>query len=338
MSLAELAAVFLRVSTPLLHLASVVVAICRCRPAAVAAPVRARLPSASCGRSAASKHIEETLRSTFRLDYPATKSSSASPGARSVVPLVGADRRQSQAGAPADRRRPISANPKLNNVVKGWRAAIMTGSSIADSNVLLPPDYVQRLMAPATRTGLVCSLPIGCRPDGVLGRARMRVAQHLSGALAVFADTIGFGFAQGKTMLWRREVLQASRRHRRPRRSNSPKTRPRPRSCERRACGCAWSTAVPAAARIALRRRGVEAAAALGAAAPRELPGLFLPAILTGGRYRLACGAVAASTECPWRRLSRPSRPAGMRRSVLSREAGWQLSTGCRRWPSWRAT
>ena len=41
----------------------------------------------------------------------------------------------------------ISANPKLNNVVKGWKAARYDWVIIADSNVLMPSDYIQRLLA-----------------------------------------------------------------------------------------------------------------------------------------------------------------------------------------------
>ena len=41
----------------------------------------------------------------------------------------------------------MSSNPKLNNVLKGWRAAAHDWIIIADSNVLMPPDYIQRLFA-----------------------------------------------------------------------------------------------------------------------------------------------------------------------------------------------
>ena len=37
----------------------------------------------------------------------------------------------------------------------------------------------------------------------------MRLSQHLRGALAVYRQFLGFGFAQGKTMLWRREIMEA---------------------------------------------------------------------------------------------------------------------------------
>ena len=61
----------------------------------------------------------------------------------------------------------FSGNPKLNNCVKGWNAARCDWVILADSNVLMPRDYVQQMMhAWRPDTGLVCSTPIGSRPDG----------------------------------------------------------------------------------------------------------------------------------------------------------------------------
>ena len=39
----------------------------------------------------------------------------------------------------------ISNNPKLNNLVKGWRAARHELIVMTDSNVLMPRDYLDRL-------------------------------------------------------------------------------------------------------------------------------------------------------------------------------------------------
>ncbi len=36
----------------------------------------------------------------------------------------------------------VSSNPKLNNVLKGWRAAAHQWIVIADSNVLMPRHYI----------------------------------------------------------------------------------------------------------------------------------------------------------------------------------------------------
>jgi ceramide glucosyltransferase len=40
-----------------------------------------------------------------------------------------------------------SANPKLNNLMKGWHAARHDFIAMADSNLLLPLDYLDQLMA-----------------------------------------------------------------------------------------------------------------------------------------------------------------------------------------------
>ena len=59
----------------------------------------------------------------------------------------------------------ISENPKLNNCLRGWRAAAHDWVVLADSNVAMPPDYLQRLQAAwRADTGLVCSTPAGARP------------------------------------------------------------------------------------------------------------------------------------------------------------------------------
>lgn len=65
----------------------------------------------------------------------------------------------------------ISANPKLNNCVKGWKAAAHAWIVIADSNVLMPRDYIQRLLVVSTNTtGLVCAPPIGSQAVWMVGR------------------------------------------------------------------------------------------------------------------------------------------------------------------------
>ena len=82
-----------------------------------------------------------------------------------------------------DRR---STNPKLNNVLKGWDAARHPWIIMADSNVLMPRDYIQQLMGRWREdTGLVCSMPIGARPGNFWADAGMRLPQHLPGALAI---------------------------------------------------------------------------------------------------------------------------------------------------------
>ena len=89
--------------------------------------------------------IEQTLASGFVLDYPhyeqifcvarhddpvvpiIEKLMAEHPGIASRL-LVGDDR--------------ISSNPKLNNCVKGWEASRSEWVIFADSNVLMPRDYI----------------------------------------------------------------------------------------------------------------------------------------------------------------------------------------------------
>jgi ceramide glucosyltransferase len=159
-------------------------------------------------------HVEETLRSTFTLDYPHTEILFCVASARDpVLPLlerlVAAHTGRRARVLIGDDR--ISLNPKLNNIVKGWRAATHDWIVIADSNVLMPPDYIQRLISTwRNDTGLVCSPPIGCRPEGFFAELECAFLNTYQARWQYFADTIGSGFAQGKTMLWRRAVLEAA--------------------------------------------------------------------------------------------------------------------------------
>ena len=80
---------------------------------------------------------------------------------------------------------------------------------MADSNVLMPRDYLQRLLAGwRPDTGLLCSPPIGCQPDGFWAEVECAFLNTYQARWQYAADTLGLGFAQGKTMLWRRRDLE----------------------------------------------------------------------------------------------------------------------------------
>lgn len=105
----------------------------------------------------------------------------------------------------------VSANPKLNNCVKGWEAARHDWVILADSNVLMPKDYVQHLMAAWRRdTGLVCSTPIGSRPDGFWAEVECAFLNTLQARWQYAGEALGLGFAQGKSMLWNKQMLDAN--------------------------------------------------------------------------------------------------------------------------------
>lgn len=157
--------------------------------------------------------IEETLQSTFALDHPRYEVVFCVADADDpVIPLV---QRLIAAHSLIDARLLIgnstaSTNPKLNNLIKGWRASRYDWVLMADSNVLMPKDHVQRMQAAWREdTGLVCSPPIGSAPQNLWAELECAFLNTYQARWQSFADLIGIGFAQGKAMLWRRDLLEA---------------------------------------------------------------------------------------------------------------------------------
>ena len=156
---------------------------------------------------------EDTLASSFELDHPVYEllfcvASNQDP----VIPLARrliADHPEIPARLLVGDHR-ISDNPKLNNCLKGWEAARHEWVILADSNVLMPPDYVDRMMS-AWRpdTGLVCTAPIGARPEGFWAEVECAFLNTLQARWQYASEAVGFGFAQGKSMLWHKPFLEA---------------------------------------------------------------------------------------------------------------------------------
>jgi ceramide glucosyltransferase len=211
-TLATSAAAFCLLAT-VVHVLSLAIASIRCRE-------RSRLPSAPID----APHVtiirpvcrvdnfeRETLASTFALDYPNYEilfclAREDDPVGGIVHSLI-----ESHKQVPArlligeDNR---SSNPKLNNVLKGWDEARHSWIIMADSNVLMPPDYVQRLMGRWRKdTGLVCSMPIGARPGNFWAALECAFLNTFEARWQYVGETLGFGFAQGKSMLFHRDVV-----------------------------------------------------------------------------------------------------------------------------------
>jgi ceramide glucosyltransferase len=198
-----------------IHVASVAIAALRLRRRKPDQPAfRPKFPSVSLVRPLCGidNYAADTLRSTFALDYPRCEilfcvASATDP----VVPLIEALMAEhAEVGARllvGDDR--VSLNPKLNNVLKGWRAAAHEWIVLVDSNVLMPRDYIDLLFASwRADTGLVASPPIGCRPRGAWAELECAFLNTYQARWQYAADSFGFGFAQGKTMLWRRADLE----------------------------------------------------------------------------------------------------------------------------------
>jgi len=198
-----------------IHLTSIALPLFKLRKRPVAKSMHGTPPASIvrpvCGLDA---DAETTLRSTFHLAYPRYEIlfCVAQPN-DPVIPLL----KKLIAQYPqADAKLLIgddvvSENPKLNNCVKGWLGAKHEWIVLSDSNVILPPDYLQRLFEVwDAETGLVCAPPVGAMPKSLPAEFECAFLNEYQARWQYFADSIGAGFAQGKSMLWRRDFLDAN--------------------------------------------------------------------------------------------------------------------------------
>jgi ceramide glucosyltransferase len=203
-------------SAPLLsNLASILLASSRLkRRHVIAAPDGPQPVSIIVPSRGVEPFTQETLERAFSLDWPGYElifcvAHAEDPVVRLIDAAIARHPKVPARLLIGDDR--VSANPKLNNCVKGWRAARHDWVILADSNVLMPKDYVQHLMA-AWRpdTGLVCSTPIGSRPDGFWAEVECAFLNTLQARWQYAGEALGLGFAQGKSMLWNKPMLDAN--------------------------------------------------------------------------------------------------------------------------------
>jgi ceramide glucosyltransferase len=196
-----------------LHILTSLLAMRRCRQRKASLPAPERAPLVSILRPVRGLDCCEniTLGSSFALDYPNFElifcCADADDPAVTLIRLL-IDRNPSVAARLLIGNHAICLNPKLNNLVKGWHAAAGDWIVFADSNVLMPRDYVQRLFAgwrPAT--GVLCAPPIACCVVGFWAELECAFLNGYQARWQYAADSIGMGFAQGKTMLMRRGDL-----------------------------------------------------------------------------------------------------------------------------------
>jgi ceramide glucosyltransferase len=153
----------------------------------------------------------ETLASSFALSYPRHEvifcvADDQDP----IVTLV----RAAMAQHPHVRaslligRETASGNPKLDNLAKGFRAAASEIVVFTDSNLLVPADYLEQVVASwAPGIGLVSAPPFGSRPEGFWGEMECAILNTHAARWQYAVDALGFGFAQGKTLAFRKSDL-----------------------------------------------------------------------------------------------------------------------------------
>ena len=317
-----------------LHVATAVLAMRRCRKPERLLPAPDGAPPVSilrpvCGLDS---YDAVTLQSGFELDYPSYELIFCCADGHDAAAHLVRDLIAANPGISARLligNHAISANPKLNNLVKGWSAAGSEWIIFADSNVLMPRDYVQRLLAGWRRsTGVLCSPPIACYPQGFWAELECAFLNTYQARWQYAADGLGMGFAQGKTMLIRRQDL----------------------ACAGGIRALAEEIAEDAAATKLVRRLGLTAnlveppfGQPIGARTARQVwnrqarwarlrrvsfPGWFAAEILTGCLLPLAAAAVLADTlELP--AAAAVSVLAALwfgSEAMLAHAAGWHLS------------
>ena len=193
------------------HLASTGLALGRTRQST--APALSRFPFITllrpvCGLD---PFDAETLGSSFTQDYPAYEvifcvARRDDPVVGLVEELIAKHPHVAARLLIGDSR--ITGNPKLNNLHKGWLATSAEWIAMADSNLLLPKDYLQTLASSWRQdSGLVSGPPIGIRPQGFAASLECAFLNGNQARLQLAADSLGLGFAQGKTLFWRRDLL-----------------------------------------------------------------------------------------------------------------------------------
>lgn len=154
----------------------------------------------------------ETLESSFRQDYPDFEilfcadhpDDPAVALARRLIAAYPRVQARVLTGQSA-----ISGNPKLNNLAKGWQAAGSDWICMTDSNLMLPRDYLRRVVQSwGPKTGLVSGPPVGSRPSGLAGSLECAFLNSNQARLQLTSDSLGRGFAQGKTLFWNRRILE----------------------------------------------------------------------------------------------------------------------------------
>jgi ceramide glucosyltransferase len=209
-------AIDLCIAATFVHFASIGVAGVRCRRRAQDPTFPGVLPAVSVLRPVCGieNFLSETLASSFRLNHPDYEvifcaARQDDPAIAIVRQLIAANPQVSARLLVGDDG--IGANPKLSNLVKGWDAARHEWILIADSNAVMEPDLVCAFFSAwRADTGVVCSMPIGSRPETFAAELECAFLNTLQARFQYVSEALGHGFAQGKTMLLRRDVINSA--------------------------------------------------------------------------------------------------------------------------------
>jgi ceramide glucosyltransferase len=158
--------------------------------------------------------LEDALRTSFTLSYRRIELVFCIEDAEdAAIPLVRrliAEHPKVNARLLVGRDR-IGANPKVNNLVKGYREATADFVILSDSNALLPVDFVETLLGCfGPKTGIVSTAASMTRPENFPAEIECAFINSVQDRWMLLADMGGLGYAHGKTMMFRRAELDAA--------------------------------------------------------------------------------------------------------------------------------
>jgi ceramide glucosyltransferase len=188
-------------------------AVLRCRPRKQRLEAARRPPITIVRPLCGLEHYSrETLGSTFLIDYPDYEvlfciAEDGDPIVRLAHDVI-AEHPERPARVLIGKDM-LGENPKLNNMAKGFREARFAHIVFVDSNVFTPSDYLDQLMHVLDKgAGMVSAPPVGLAPQGFWAEVECAFLNSYQARMQYAVDTLGFGFAQGKTLFFRREDLE----------------------------------------------------------------------------------------------------------------------------------
>jgi ceramide glucosyltransferase len=156
--------------------------------------------------------LRENLKSFFSLDYPNYElifsvADSRDPAYDVISELI---RRHPEVPARlliGDIQ--IGPNPKINNLIRGYREARHDWLVISDSNVRVQPDFLKRLVAQLDPgVGMVTSMVAGLEPRGMGGALETTFLHTFYARGMAMAFAANHPIVIGKCMMFRRSTAQ----------------------------------------------------------------------------------------------------------------------------------
>lgn len=156
--------------------------------------------------------LRENLQSFFDLSYPKFEivfcvADSRDPAAKLVSDLI-------EANPAVDACLIIGAvdigpNPKVNNMLRGYKSAKYDLTLISDSNVRVPRNYLTELVPDLDdQTGVISGVVLGAEPKSFGAQMEATFLNSFCARWMILGSACGFPTVIGKSMLFRRSVAK----------------------------------------------------------------------------------------------------------------------------------